>query len=108
MCEADARAAGDRAAMNEHHSCHLPKIHSLSPKDFAAFVVEDAQSDRSDRPMHLGRQADGAGYVRGPNLALVQNVRPAATGVAKKLKPELLRLGGEDALKLGQLRALFD
>ena len=86
----------------------LSTIGLLSPKHLAAFAVEDAQSDRSGRPMHLRRQADCGGYIRGPNLALVENVGPGAAGAAKKLKPELLWLGGENALKLSQLLALFN
>ena len=58
--------------------------------------------------MHLRRQADSGGYIRGPNLALVENVGCGAAGAAKKLKPELLRLGGENALKFSQLRAIFN
>jgi hypothetical protein len=58
--------------------------------------------------MHLRGQADCGGYIRGPYLALALNVGPGAAGVAKKLKPELLRLGCENALKLSQLRALFN
>jgi hypothetical protein len=58
--------------------------------------------------MHLGRQADRGGYIRGPNLALVENVGAGTAGTTKKLKPELLRLGCENALKFSQLRALFN
>ncbi len=58
--------------------------------------------------MHLRRHADCGGYIRGLNLVLVENVGPRAAGTVKKLKPELLRLGGENALKLSQLLALFN
>jgi hypothetical protein len=94
--------------MNEHHRRCLSTIHPLSPKHLATCVVEDAQSDRSGRPMHLRRQADCGGHICGPNLVLVENVGAGTAGAAKKLKPELLRLGGENALKFSQLRALFN
>ena len=86
----------------------LLTIHSLSSKDLSAFVVEDTQSDRSGWPIDLRRHADCGGYVRGPNLVLVENVGPRAAGAVKKLKSELLRLGSENALKLSQLLALFN
>ena len=35
--------------------------------------------------MHLRRHADCGGYIRGPNLALVENVGLGAAGAAKKL-----------------------
>ena len=108
MCKSDARAASDRAAMNTHHPWRLSTIHSLSSKDLPAFVVEDTQSDRSGRPIHLRRHADCGGYIRGPNLVLIENVGLGAAGTVKKLKSELLRLGGENPLKLSQLRAVFN
>jgi len=58
--------------------------------------------------MHLRRHADSGGNIRGPNLVLVENVGPRAAGAVKKLKSELLQLGGENALKLSQLLALFN
>ena len=41
-------------------------------------------------------------------FALAENVRLGTAGAAKELKPRLLRLGGENALKLGHLLALLN
>ena len=56
-CEGCWRPRGGERAP----SIALSAIALLSSKDFAAFVVEDAQFDRSERPMHLRRQADCGG-----------------------------------------------
>ncbi len=77
-------------------------------KNLAALLIEDAQADRPRRPRDGGRLTDDVRYDCGPDLAFADDGGIESASDAKELKPELLRPGLENPLKLGQLLVLFN
>ncbi len=97
MCEADAKASGDRAAANEAPSVALSAIGLLSPKNFVALVVENAQSDRSRRKSDIRGGDDRRRCVRRLNLDFRQSYRTMLWRRTNKLDPERARRRGDEA-----------
>ncbi len=77
-------------------SVALSAIGLLSPKDLAAFAVENAQSNRSRRPRRIGGGDDRRRHVRHLNLDFRQSHRSAIWRRADKLDSERERGGGAD------------
>jgi hypothetical protein len=76
----------------------------LSPEDFAAFLIDQPESDRQRRPRNMNRLADCGGHICGANANLSQDNRSAIGRSAQKLKPELRGgLHRDDASKFADL-----
>ena len=71
----------------------LSTIGLLSRKDFSAFAVENAQSDRSRRPRGVGGRDNRRRHVRRLNLDLRQRCRSAIRPCAEKLDAERAHRG---------------
>jgi hypothetical protein len=72
-------------------------------EDFPPPEIEQAQADRSRRPVCHDGLADRAGGVRGLNLGFVKNGRAVIHADAKELQSEALRSDREDAFELVHL-----
>jgi hypothetical protein len=70
-------------------------------KNLAALLIQDAQTNRPNRPRNGSCLADYVWCFCSPNLAFGENGRTASASDAKELNPESLRLGAENALQVG-------
>ena len=71
-------------------------------EDFPPLEIEQAQADRSRRPVCRDGLADRVGSVGGLNFAFGKNGRAVIGADAKELKPEALGSHGENALEFVQ------
>jgi hypothetical protein len=71
-------------------------------EDLPPLQIEQAQADRSRRPVCCDGFADRAGSVCGLNFGFGENGWTVIGADAKELQPEALRSGGEDAFELVQ------
>lgn len=80
----------------------LSEIGLESLEDFPPLKIEQAQADRSRRPVCRDGFADGVGSVGGLNFAFAKNGRAVIGADAEELKPEALEPDGENAFELVQ------
>jgi hypothetical protein len=73
----------------------------LARKDFAAFAIQDAQSDRLRRPLGIRGGDDCGGRVSRLNVFLRQIRWATIMRPAYKLDPEFLRPVRSDPRRLG-------
>jgi hypothetical protein len=71
-------------------------------EDLPPLQIEQAQADRSRRPVCCDGFADRAGSVCGLNFGFGEHGRAVIGADAKELQPEALRSGGENAFELVQ------
>ena len=94
---------GGRAGRDRTQALAALSQIGLEPlEDFPPLEIEQAQADRSGRPVRCDGLADRGGGVRGLNFGFGKNGRAEIGADAKELQPEALRSGGENAFELVQ------